>query len=90
MTSEICDTPTITDVIVQGVERVEILGDHARIVYWHWKFQGGKWVKTISDVAIVPPLSSFSVPIERWCKCVVRVPGPDGPPEMIGPDVRRH
>jgi hypothetical protein len=78
---------TITDVIVDGVERIEIFGDYGRIVYWQWRYHQGVWVKTTVDIAIIRPLSSFKpaeTPLEAWCPNVVMVPGPETP-GLIGP-----
>jgi hypothetical protein len=81
---EICEPVAITDIIVDGVERVELFGAYARIVYWHWRYHRGEWVKATLDVAIVRPVSSFSSPVETWGHHVVRVPGPELP-VVIGP-----
>jgi hypothetical protein len=87
---EILEPVAITDVIADGVQRIEVFGDNARIVYWHWRYRQGEWVKETLDVAIVRPISSFTSPFEQWCDCVVRVPGPEARPEIVGPDVCRH
>jgi hypothetical protein len=68
------ECPAVTDVIVEGVERMEILGEYGRLVYWHWRYRGGQWERAVVDVAIVRPMSSFAGPIEAWCPRVVRVP----------------
>jgi hypothetical protein len=64
----------ITDVFAEGVERMEVLGDYARVVYWHWRFNDGAWIRSTVDVAIVRPVSSFTWPVDAWCPRVVRVP----------------
>jgi hypothetical protein len=67
----------ITDVIADGIERIELFSDYARVVYWHWRYHQGSWVRTTLDVAIVRPLTSFTGgEIESWCPNVVRVPAP--------------
>jgi hypothetical protein len=79
MEMEPCDTPMLTDVIADGVERIEIFGGYARVVYWHWRYHRGEWVKATLDVAIVRPIFSFTSPFETWCDRVVRVPEPETP-----------
>jgi hypothetical protein len=58
---------------------IEIFGGYARVVYWHWRYHRGEWVKATLDVAIVRPIFSFTSPFETWCDCVVRVPEPETP-----------
>ena len=51
------ECPAVTDVIVESVERMEILGEYGRLVYWHWRYRGGQWERAVVDVAIVRPMS---------------------------------
>jgi hypothetical protein len=84
---EACETAAITDVIVGGIERIEIFGGYARIVYWQWRYHRGMWVRATVDVAIVRPLSSFNpieMPLEVLCPRVVRIPGPEVPVILPG------
>ena len=69
----------ITDLFAEGLDRVEVLGDQVRFVFWRWKRVGCSWQRIALEWAMVLPTRSLDVPIEQWSAHVVRTPGIDPP-----------
>lgn len=66
----------ITDLFAEGVDRVEILGENARLVFWRWKVEAGEWQRVALEWAIVRPLHSLRPPVEAWHNVrIIRPPG---------------
>jgi hypothetical protein len=66
----------ITDLFAEGIDRVELLGEHARMIFWRWKLEGNVWQRHALDFAIVMPIGGLAVPIEEWRNIrIVRPPG---------------
>lgn len=64
---------TINDLFAEDIERIEVMGEHARLVFWRWKFEGGKWVRVTLDWSVVLPLRGL--PLDSWPSVrVVRPP----------------
>jgi hypothetical protein len=56
----------INDLFAEDVGRLEVMGDHVRVVYWRWRQDAGLWRRVALDWAMVLPLRSFRLPIEMW------------------------
>lgn len=66
----------ITDVFAEGIDRIEIIGENARLIYWRWRVAGEIWERVALDWALVRPIRSLHGLLEpRHGIRVIRPPG---------------
>jgi len=64
-----------TDLFAEGIDRIEVLGDHIRTIYWRWKLEGEIWQRVALDFSVVMPIGGLPMPIEDLRNVrVVRAP----------------
>ena len=56
---------TITDFYVDGLHRIEVVGENARMIYYRWRLLDGMWRRVASEFARVCPIRSLPVPLEK-------------------------
>jgi hypothetical protein len=66
----------ITDLFAEDIDRIEVLGENVRLVFWRWKSGDGAWRRVALEWAMVVPLRSFRLPVDRWPNVkVIKPPG---------------
>jgi len=56
----------ITDLFAENIDRIEVFGEHARIVFWRWRqVESSRWERIALEWAIIRPLRTFHLPLER-------------------------
>lgn len=57
----------ITDLFAENIDRIEVFGEHARIIFWRWRqFDGTHWQRVALEWAIIRPLKSFQAPLDTY------------------------
>ena len=66
----------ITDLFAEDIDRIEVLGENVRMVFWRWKSDEGAWRRVALEWAMIVPLKSFRLPADRWPNVkVIKPPG---------------
>jgi hypothetical protein len=65
----------ITDLFAEDIDRIEVLGDNVRLVYWRRQQISGCWQRVALEWAIILPLRTFRSLVAVWPEArVVRPP----------------
>ena len=58
----------VTDVYIDGIQRIEVCGDNARMIFFRLRgtVDGLNWEKVAADIAIVRPVRSLKLPLSAW------------------------
>ena len=78
MNKDLLECGPITDLFAEGIDRVEVLGQNIRVVYWRWKLEDGVFRRVALDFAVVRPLGAFDAQLRTWTD-TVQVVTPGGP-----------
>jgi hypothetical protein len=73
--NELVETTPVTDLYAEGLDRIEILGDNVRTIYWRWKWEGGTWQRVALDFALIRPIKGLTIPMHLWkARIIVKPP----------------
>jgi hypothetical protein len=74
--SRLIELGPITDFYVDGLGKMELLGENVRMIYFRWRFFDGCWQKIAVEFARVCPITSLMMPIERYPAVAIARPEP--------------